>query len=338
MLNRRDFLSKSFLSLSAGVLLPYEDILGKKPTKDSYSDSTDSPSKDLIKDAFHTIEKRYDSSEYITGVATGFFEFDILTAGLQPSDFIIFAGRPSIGKTSFCLNIAHYAAVESGVPVAIYSLDMSKEQLVQRMLSSYARVDSVKLHRGFLIDEDWERITRTTAELAESPIYINDTGAMTVPEMLADARRIKMGKGLGLIIVDYLQLMRGRGDADTMEQEMLDICRSLKAMAKELDVPVIVISQLSDRAEQKKRTYMPQLPNRRELGVIERYADVIAFIYREEFYKPCKCSYKLPCTCGRRGVADIIVARQRNGPNGEIKLAFLNRFATFADLDLSHTI
>lgn len=291
---------------------------------------------DLIKDTFHIIEKLYDKKEHITGVATGFVEFDKLTAGFQSSDLIIVAGRPSMGKTSFCLNIAQYAAIESKLPVAIFSLEMNKEQLVQRLLSSEAKVDSKNLRTGRLQDEDWPKLTRAAGILSEAPIYIDDTPAMTVLEMRAKARRLKAEKGLDLIIVDYLQLMRGKSDANNREQEISDISRSLKAMAKELNVPVVALSQLARRAEQRGEGKKPQLGDLRESGAIEQDADVVVFIYREEFYKPCECPYDLSCTCGRRGVSDIIIAKQRNGPTDEIKLTFLHKFTTFANLDHAH--
>ncbi|MBI5682365.1 MAG: replicative DNA helicase [Deltaproteobacteria bacterium] len=292
---------------------------------------------DLIKDTFRTIERLYDKKEHITGVASGFVEFDKMTAGFQPSDLIIVAGRPSMGKTSFCLNIAQYAAIESKVPVAIFSLEMSKEQLVQRMLSSEARVDSSRIRRGFLEDKHWGKLTRAAGTLSESPIYIDDTPAMTVLEMRAKTRRLKMEKdGLGLVIVDYLQLMRGRGGASNREQEISDISRSLKAMAKELNLPVVALSQLSRRPELRGENREPQLADLRESGAIEQDADVVVFLYREEYYKPCECPHDLSCTCGRRGTADIIIAKQRNGPTGKVKLAFQNKFTAFANLEHAH--
>lgn len=292
---------------------------------------------DLIKDTFRTIERLYDKKEHVTGVATGFMEFDKMTAGLQSSDLIIVAGRPSMGKTSFCLNIVQYVAVNSNIPVAVFSLEMSKEQLVQRMLSSEAKVDSSRIRKGFLEERDWGRLTRAAGTLSEAPIYIDDTPAMTVLEMRAKTRRLKMEKeGLGLVVVDYLQLMKGRGDVYSREQEISDISRSLKAMAKELNIPVVALSQLSRRPELRGENREPQLADLRESGAIEQDADVVVFLYRGEYYKPCECPSDLSCTCGRRGTADIIIAKQRNGPTGKIKLAFLNRYTTFANLEHTH--
>ncbi|MFQ5585231.1 MAG: replicative DNA helicase [Thermodesulfobacteriota bacterium] len=287
------------------------------------------PLKEIIKDTFHAIEQLYEKKEHVTGVPTGFKDLDNLTSGLQRSDLIIVAGRPSMGKTAFCLNIAQHAATDEGRPVAVFSLEMSKEQLVQRLLASKARVDLNRLRSGFLREEDWGKLTAAIGNLYEAPIYIDDTPALTVLEMKAKARRWKSELGLELVIVDYLQLMRGRSRADNREQEIADISRSLKAMAKELDLPVIALSQLSRRAEQREGS-KPQLADLRESGAIEQDADVVMFIYRRAQYEPCDCPKDI-CTCGRRKDAEIRVAKQRNGPTDDIKLTFLNEFTTFVD-------
>ncbi|MBI1912887.1 MAG: replicative DNA helicase [Deltaproteobacteria bacterium] len=285
--------------------------------------------KDIIKDAFETIEKLYEKKSHITGVSTGFRELDKLTSGLQDSDLLIIAGRPGMGKTSFALNVAENAAVESGSPVAVFSLEMSKEQLVQRMLASRARVDLQKLRNGYLKDEDWGKLTTAVGTLYEAPIYIDDTPAMSVLEMRAKARRWKEEFGLRLVVIDYLQLMRGR-KSDNREQEISEISRSLKAMAKELHLPVIALSQLSRNAERREGN-IPQLSDLRESGAIEQDADVVMFVYREGVYKPCECPHDTPCTCGRRKGSEIIVAKQRNGPTGSAKLTFLNEYTRFED-------
>ncbi len=285
--------------------------------------------KDIIKDTFETIEKLYEKKTHITGVATGYKDLDKLTSGLQNSDLIIIAGRPSMGKTSFCLNIAENAAIEAGSPVAVFSLEMSKEQLVQRMLASRAKVDLQKLRSGHLKDEDWGRLTTAVGSLYDAQIYIDDTPAQSVLEMRAKARRWKGEFGLKLVIIDYLQLMRGRKSADSREQEISDISRSLKAMAKELHLPVIALSQLS-RMTERREGNKPQLSDLRESGAIEQDADVVMFVYRESVYKPCECPKEL-CTCGRRKGAEIIVAKQRNGPTDVIKLTFLNEYTRFED-------
>ncbi len=290
------------------------------------------PMMEIVKESLRMIERLYERKELVTGVPTGFIEFDRMTAGLQPGDLIIVAGRPSMGKTAFCLNIAQYAAIEAKVPTAIFSLEMSKEQLVQRMLCSEAKVDSQRLRGGFLSESDWSKLTKAAGVLADAPIYIDDTPALGVLEMRAKARRLKGEKGLGLIIIDYLQLMRGRMDASTREQEISEISRSLKALAKELHVPVVALSQLSRRPELRGENRKPQLSDLRESGAIEQDADVVVFIYREEQYKPCECPKDMDCTCGRRGIAEIIIGKQRNGPTGEIRLAFLSRYTTFENL------
>lgn len=285
--------------------------------------------KDITKDAFETIEKLYEKKSHITGVTTGFKDMDKLTAGLQDSDLIIIAGRPSMGKTSFALNIAEYAAIEDNVPVAVFSLEMSKEQLVQRMLSSRARVDLQKIRSGYLKSEDWGRLTMAVGALHDAPIYIDDTPAQSVLEMRAKARRWKSELGLKLIIVDYLQLMRGRRSNDSREQEISEISRSLKAMAKELHVPVIALSQLS-RMTERREGNKPMLSDLRESGAIEQDADVVMFVYRESVYKKCECPPDL-CTCGLRRSAEIIVAKQRNGPTDTVKVTFLNEYTRFVD-------
>ncbi len=285
--------------------------------------------KDIIKDAFETIERLYEKKAHITGISTGYKGLDKLTSGLQNSDLIIIAGRPGMGKTSFALNIAENAAIDGNTPVAVFSLEMSKEQLVQRMLSSRAHVDLQKLRSGFLKDEDWGKLTTAVGALYEAPIYIDDTPAQTALELRAKARRWKEDLGLKLVVIDYLQLMRGRRSTDNREQEISEISRSLKAMAKELHIPVIALSQLS-RMTERREGNRPQLSDLRESGAIEQDADVVMFVYRESLYKPCDCPREL-CTCGMRKGAELIVAKQRNGPTDTIKLTFLNEYTRFED-------
>ncbi len=284
---------------------------------------------DIIKDTFETIEHLYENRPHITGVPTGFKDLDSLTGGLQPSDLVIIAGRPSMGKTAFALNIAENCAIDGGRAVAIFSLEMSKEQLTQRLLASRARVDLHRLRNGRLSSEDWSKLTTAIGTLYEASIYIDDTPAQTVLEVRAKARRWKSELDVALIIVDYLQLMRGIGRVDNREQEISEISRSLKALAKELNIPVVALSQLSRRTEQRERN-RPQLADLRESGAIEQDADVVMFVYRESVYKPCDCPKEL-CSCGRRKTAEIIVAKQRNGPTDDIKLTFLNECVRFVD-------
>ncbi|OGQ46753.1 MAG: replicative DNA helicase [Deltaproteobacteria bacterium RIFCSPLOWO2_02_44_9] len=290
--------------------------------------------KDLVKATFKTIEDLSGRDSHVTGVPTGFDKLDGLTSGLQPSDLIVIAGRPSMGKTAFCLNIAQNAA-ESENPVAIFSLEMSKEQLVQRLLASRAKVDLHRIRSGKLRNEDWSKLTTAIGVLHEAPIFIDDTPAQSVLEIKAKARRLAKQEGIKLVIVDYLQLMRGRHDADNREQEISDISRSLKAMAKELHVPVIALSQLSRMPEQREDK-RPHLADLRESGAIEQDADVVAFVYREVVYTRCKCPEEIKettaCSCERSKIAknaEVIVEKQRNGPTGPVKLTFLAEYTSF---------
>jgi len=279
------------------------------------------PLKGILHSTFKAIEKLYEKKELITGVATGFTDLDEKTSGFQPSDLIIIAGRPSMGKTAFCLNVAQHAATENQVPTVIFSLEMSKEQLALRMLCSEAKVDNHKLRSGFIAENEWGKLTLAAGRLAEASIYIDDTAGMSVFEMRAKARRLQAEHGLGMIIVDYLQLMSGsKSRSDSREQEISEISRSLKALAKELSVPVLALSQLNRRLEDRtdKRPYMADL---RESGAIEQDADVIIFIYRDEVYHPDSEETK--------GTAEIIIGKQRNGPTGVVTLTFKNEFTRF---------
>ncbi len=282
------------------------------------------PIREIVKQSFKTLERLYEKKELVTGVPSGFKELDQLTAGFQPSDLIIVAGRPSMGKTAFCLNVAQYAAIEKRIPVAIFSLEMSKEQLALRMLCSEAHVEGTKLRTGFLSEGDWPRLTIAAGNLSEAPIFIDDTAALSVLELRAKARRLKADQGLGMVVVDYLQLMKGRSKAESRQQEISEISRSLKAVAKELNIPVIAVSQLSRKTEE--RTGMrPQLSDLRESGAIEQDADLILFLYRDEVYNRSEDN-------PNRGKAEVIIGKQRNGPTGKIELAFLSKFTTFKDL------
>ncbi|MCX5847142.1 MAG: replicative DNA helicase [Deltaproteobacteria bacterium] len=284
-----------------------------------------SPFKDIIKESVKTIEKLYERKELVTGVPTGYEKIDDITSGLQKSDLIIIAGRPSMGKTAFALNIAQYAALEANTPVAIFSLEMSKEQLALRMLSAEARVDSQRIRRGFLGEADWPRLIAAAGRLSEAQIFIDDSSAISALEMKAKARRLKSEVDLGLIILDYLQLMRSGSYRETSrEQEISEISRSLKALAKELRVPVIALSQLNRKLEDRTNK-RPQMADLRDSGAIEQDADLIAFIYRDEVYDK---SEENP----EKGMAEIIIGKQRNGPTGMVKLAFQDKFARFENL------
>ena len=279
---------------------------------------------DIIKDSIKTVERLYERKEMVTGVPTGFKDLDQLTAGLQPSELIIIAGRPSMGKTAFALNIATNAALNAGIGVALFSLEMAKEQLVLRMLCSEARVDNSKVRAGYLGERDFPKLVMAAGKLAEAPIYIDDTPAISVLELRAKARRLVRDRErkVGLIVVDYLQLMRGVGSANNREQEISEISRSLKALAKELNVPVIGISQLNRQVESRKPP-KPILADLRESGAIEQDADVIGFVYREVVYNE---------NTDDPNVAEIIVSKQRNGPIGTVRLAFFKEYTRFEDL------
>jgi replicative DNA helicase len=284
-----------------------------------------SPFKDIIKESVKTIEKLYERKELVTGVPTGYEKIDDITSGLQKSDLIIIAGRPSMGKTAFALNIAQYAALEANTAVAIFSLEMSKEQLALRMLSAEARVDSQRIRRGFLGESDWPRLISAAGRLSEAQIFIDDSSAISALELKAKARRLKSEVDLGLIILDYLQLMRSGSYRETSrEQEISEISRSLKALAKELSVPVIALSQLNRKLEDRTNK-RPQMADLRDSGAIEQDADLIAFIYRDEVYDK---SEENP----EKGMAEIIIGKQRNGPTGMVKLAFQDKFARFENL------
>ncbi|MDH4163519.1 MAG: replicative DNA helicase [Nitrospirota bacterium] len=291
--------------------------------------------RDVIKQSYETIELLYDRKEMVTGLPTGFVDMDKMTSGLQAGDLIIVAGRPSMGKTAFCLNIAQHVSVDNGKTVAVFSLEMAKEQLGLRMLCSEARIDAHKLRTGHIAESDWGRIAMAAGKLSEAPMYIDDTGAIGIFEMRSKARRLKADRGLDLIIVDYLQLMRGSGDTNSREQEISSISRSLKALAKELRVPVIALSQLNRAVETRGKDKRPMLADLRESGAIEQDADVILFIYRDEVYNKCECPPppEGECSCGRRGTAEVIIGKQRNGPTGTVNLTFLHKFTRFENAE-----
>lgn len=278
--------------------------------------------KDIIKDGIELIESLYHKKSRVTGISTGFKDLDLKTAGLQKGDLIIAAGRPSMGKSAFVTSIASYVAVEEKIPVAIFSLEMSKEQLMQRFLCAQAKVEINRVRTGFLAPSEWPILTSAAGKLSEAPIYIDDTPAMSIFEIRSKARRLKAHHNVQLILVDYLQLIRGMRRGDNRQQEISDISQSLKALAKELNIPVIAVSQLS-RAVESREGHRPKLSDLRESGAIEQDSDVVILLFREEYYKP---------TDENQGVADIIIAKQRNGPVGTIKLTFLKEYTKFTDM------
>jgi len=280
--------------------------------------------KDLELEAHRMLEKLYTEREMITGVATGFKDFDRMTSGLQPSDLIILAARPSMGKTALALNISQHVALRKGAPVGIFSLEMAKAQLLMRVLCAESMVDAHRVRTGYLSKDDFGKLIDSLGQIANAPIFIDDSSSLTIMQMRAKARRMKVEHGLGLIVVDYLQLMSGFGRSENRTQEISGISRGLKALAKELDVPVVALSQLSRAPEQRTGTdHRPQLSDLRESGSIEQDADIVAFIYREEVYKPKD---------ENAGLAELIIAKQRNGPTGTVKMAFQKQYTRFQTL------
>ncbi|QJT10552.1 replicative DNA helicase [Oceanidesulfovibrio marinus] len=288
------------------------------------SGSVFAQSKQLVDNVFKDLQARVERKELVTGVPTGYQKLNEMTAGFQPSDLIIVAARPSMGKTAFALNVAMRAAVMDDTPTAIYSLEMSKEQLMQRMLCAWGKVDLAGLRRGYINDDDWSRLYDAADHLSRAPIFIDDTPSLSTVEIRGRSRRLKMEHNLGLVVVDYLQLMRAGRNIDSREQEISEISRSLKALAKELDLPVIALSQLNRKVEERSDK-KPVLSDLRESGAIEQDADVIIFIYRDEVYNKKDDNPK-------KGTADIIIGKQRNGPTGEVHLAYLGYCTAFEEL------
>lgn len=283
---------------------------------------------EVITGSLKKLEASSELEGYVTGVPTGFERFDFYTSGLQPSDFIVIAGRPSMGKTALALNIGYNAAQRTKKGVAIFSLEMSKPQLGVRLLGFDSGIDSAKLRTGFLRDKEWNALTDSANRLSELPIFIDDSSSISVLEMKAKCRRLKKGRSLGLVIVDYMQLIQGRSSAESRQIEMSEISRSLKALAKDLNVPVMALSQLNRKVEDRPNR-RPQLSDLRESGAIEQDADVIAFIYRDEVYHPD--------TVENKNIAEINVAKQRNGPTGYFKLTFqkeITRFRNYTEEDV----
>jgi len=278
--------------------------------------------KELLVGALDRIDLLFQRDNPITGVATGFYEVDMMTSGLQPSDLIIIAGRPSMGKTAFAVNVAQHAAVKESLPVAIFSMEMPSEQLAMRMLSSLGKIDQHKVRTGKLGDQDWPRLTHAVGILSEVDMYIDDTPALSPGELRSRCRRLAREQGLGLIVVDYLQLMQVHGSKENRATEISEISRSLKALAKELNVPVLALSQLN-RSLESRTDKRPVMSDLRESGAIEQDADVIVFIYRDEVYDEDSPD---------QGIAEIIIGKQRNGPIGIRKLRFFGEYTTFENL------
>ncbi|MDD4909597.1 MAG: replicative DNA helicase [Candidatus Omnitrophica bacterium] len=280
------------------------------------------PIRSIIHDTIEKIDTLYQKKEHVTGIPTGFIHLDRQTAGMQPSDLIVIAARPSMGKSALAISMADHIGVEKKMPLVIFSLEMSREQLVQRLLCAHARVDAHNVRTGYLSTSDWPKLTAAAGKLSQSPIYIDDTPAMSVIEIRAKARRMKLHHDIKFVIVDYLQLMRGSAGSENRQQEISDISRSLKALARELSIPVVAISQLS-RAVEARPGHRPQLSDLRESGAIEQDADVVILLYREDYYSQ---------ETENKGVTEINIAKQRNGPVGTIKLTFIKEYMKFESL------
>lgn len=277
--------------------------------------------RDIAVEAFEKIEAIYRSKGKLTGIPTGFVDFDSKTAGLQKSDLILLAARPSMGKTAFALNIVQNAAIRGNVPTAVFSLEMSREQLVNRMLCSEAMMDAQKLRTGELADDDWPVLIQSMGTMSKAPIYIDDTPGISPMEIRSKCRRLKLEKGLGLIVIDYLQLMSGNGRNDSRQQEISEISRALKAVAREMEAPVVALSQLS-RACEQRADHRPMLSDLRESGAIEQDADIVSFLYRDEYYFP---------DSEKKNQAELIIAKQRNGPTGTIDLTWMGQYTKFGN-------
>ena len=285
------------------------------------------PLRDLVQSSFTTIEKLQSHKGLVTGVPSGFIDLDEMTSGLQPSDLVLVAARPSMGKTSFVLNIAQHVGTATDMTVGFFSLEMSKEQLFMRMLTSEARIDAHRFRTGFLNEKDYGRLSHALGTLAEAKVFIDDSASIGVLEMRAKARRLKAEHGLNLLIIDYIQLMQGRGRFESRQAEIASISRSLKGLAKELNLPIVALSQLS-RASETRSDHRPQLSDLRESGALEQDADVVLFIYRAEQYRDSDGN---PNT-EEQGTAEIIIGKQRNGPIGTVKLAFIKEHTRFENL------
>lgn len=279
--------------------------------------------KDIVIKSLESIEAAAKSKGSVTGIPTGFYDLDYKTAGLQPSDLILVAARPSMGKTAFVLNIAEYVAVKSGVTTAIFSLEMSKDQLVKRIISMNSKVDSQAIRSGELKDDDWVKLVESARMIGNSGLIIDDTPGISISELRSKCRKFKLENNLGLVIIDYLQLMSGSKKSESRQQEISDISRGLKALAREINAPVIALSQLS-RAVEQRPDKRPMLSDLRESGAIEQDADVVMFIYRDDYYNK---------DSEEAGVSEIIIGKQRNGPTGTVKLAWLSQFTKFANLE-----
>ncbi len=278
--------------------------------------------RDILVDSFTELEQLYNQKQHITGVASGFIDLDNKTAGFHNSDLVLIAARPAMGKTAFALNIATYAAVSANTPVVVFSLEMSKEQCANRILCSQAMVDSEKVAKGDITDEDWSKLAIASGELSESAgIFIDDSAGINIAEIRAKCRKLKLEKNIGLVVIDYLQLIQGSGNTKSREQEIAEISRSLKILAKEINVPVLALSQLS-RAPEARPDHRPMLQDLRESGSIEQDADIVMFLYRDDYYNP---------ETEAKNIAEVIIAKHRAGPTGTVELLWMPSYTKFAN-------
>ena len=291
------------------------DLLQRRSSEDFV------PIKDVVLSVINKIEAAAKHKGTVTGISTGFYDLDYKTSGLQPSDLILIAARPSMGKTAFVLNLAQYIAVRNKVPTAIFSLEMSKDQLVNRILSMESKVDSQSMRTGNLGGADWEKLVESAGSISEAPLMIDDTPGISIADLRSKCRKFKLEQGLGLVIIDYLQLMSGGRHSESRQQEISEISRSLKALAREINAPVIALSQLS-RACETRPDHRPMLSDLRESGAIEQDADVVMFIYRDDYYNK---------DTDKKGISEIIIAKQRNGPIGTVELVWLPDYTKFAN-------
>ncbi len=295
-------------------------------------------SKQVIEETIEGIEKKFRGEAVPYGIPTGFIDLDNYIAGFHPAEFIIIAGRASMGKTSFCLNLIQNISLKQRIPAGLFSLEMSRHEIMLRMLCSEAKVNSINVKKGIISQRDLTALLRAANALSQAPIYINDSSIININEIKAISRRLKKDKNVGIIFIDFIQSITPVRRYDRKDRELGDISGALKALAKELNIPIVALSQLSRRPEEREDDHRPRLSDLRESGTLEQDADLVLFIYREEYYNPCECPQEEPCVCGRRGIAEIIIGKQRSGPGGRIKLIFDRRFTKFENLALEESV
>lgn len=295
-------------------------------------------SRQVVEETIEGIERKLRGERTLYGIPTGFTDLDNYIAGFQPSEFIIIAGRASMGKTSFCLNLVTNIALRAGIPVGLFSLEMSRHEIMLRMLCSEARVNSMNVKRGIISQRDLTNLMRAANVLSQAPIYINDSSVITINEIKAISRRLRRDRNVGIIFIDFIQSITPVRRYDRKDRELGEISGALKALAKELNIPVVALSQLSRRPEEREEDHRPRLSDLRESGTLEQDADLVLFIYREEYYNPCECPEMEPCVCGRRGIAELIIGKQRSGPGGKVRLFFDKKYTRFENLTLEDSI